>query len=424
VVVRRAIVLFAVAACGNDQRPPLIDEVDQEARATYPDLESLYQGDHGIYRGCGPNGGVCHNGNEFPNLDSMGSIVANIDIACNQKRDNGLELDDLCERRGDRVEIGGQKIEIAYLEPYDNNPTLAWRLVLREPPAVLPPADPMQVWRAVPDGVGGSIDVPFLPLSAAFIGYIDDPMEPSGRAILFGMHQGAEVQQIVLGFLQQSGLTRPDRLLYGDPNRNGTFGADLGGRLIKPGDPQKSYLLRRLTDPTMGPLMPRANCCSWTKASLRALWCWVDGLLPDASNATAPIDYDRCRSSPPVELLYPIPGESCEAQGLCPVEAVGGTGEPTFSSIYAEILTRRCAGQGCHDTEAPGGVDLRSVTAAYETLADRVVPGDPDASALVRRLTPALCESPCKTMPLDRPPLVAADVERIREWILRGAVDD
>ena len=82
----------------------------------------------------------------------------------------------------------------------------------------------------------------------------------------------------------------PTAIQLGDPNRNGTFGRALGGRLIAPGRPERSYLLKRLTDPSAGPIMPRANCCYWTKDSLRAVYCWIAGMRPDGSNATGPID--------------------------------------------------------------------------------------------------------------------------------------
>jgi hypothetical protein len=103
------------------------------------------------------------------------------------------------------------------------------------------------------------------------------------------------------------------------------------------------------------------------------------------------------------------------------VQAGAGTGEPTFPSIYAEILSARCSGDGCHDTGAPGGVDFRSATAAFETLSTRVVAGDPDTSLLYQRLDPALCTGDCKTMPLDRAVLPQAELDRIRQWILDGA---
>jgi hypothetical protein len=416
----RLAIAILLVACGGEKRVD-VDAIDAEARAKFPDLPALYDGEQGLYRGCGPNGGVCHNGNEFPNLDSLGSIVANIDIPCNQKREMGIEIDDMCERRGDRVQFGDEKVEIAYLEPWEGGPTVAWRMVLRHAPAMLAPqGEPMQVWRDIPGGG----EVEFVPLSIATVGYLADPDDPSGTSILLGLPQEPGPMQTVTAFFQESGTARPDRLHFGDPNRNHAFGADLGARLVKPGDPEKSYLLRRLVDPTMGPLMPRANCCSWTKASLRALWCWVDGLAPDGSNALEPIDYDTCRASPPVDLLYPEPGEMCEAQGLCPVQAGGGTGDATFASIYSEVLTRRCAGDGCHDTGAPGGVDLRTATAAFETLSARVVPGDPDASPAYRRLDPALCTGTCKVMPLDRPALAAAELARLRQRILDGAPEE
>lgn len=420
-------VLAALGACGGDKPPVTIDDADAEARALYPTLHELYDGEQGLYRGCGPNGGVCHNGNEYPNLSSIGSIVENIGDGCNKKRDKATEIHDLCERAGDRVVIAGEPIEIAYLEPYQDLPLVGWRLVLRDPPSQpLPPTGELfPVMRTVPDGLGGTTEQQLLPLAAAFVAYADDPDEPTGRAILFAQSGDPATAQFVASFLEESGLdSKADRIHFGDPNRNGTFGAELGGGVIVPGAPERSYLLRRLVDPTVGPLMPRANCCSWTRTALRALWCWVDGLAPDGANALDPIDYDTCGASPPIELLYPDPGPMCEAQGLCPVQAGAGTGEPTFASIYAEILSARCGGDGCHDTGAPGGVDLRSQTAAFETIAARVVAGDPDGSGFYRRLDPALCTGTCKTMPLGRAALTAEELGRIRTWISEGAVDN
>jgi hypothetical protein len=426
VVVRALVAIALLGACGGGDPPVKIDDADADARAQYPTLFEVYDGEHGLYRGCGPNGGVCHNGNEYPNLSSIGSILENIDGGCNKKRDKATDIHDLCERAGDRVVIAGQPIEIAYLEPYQDMPLVGWRLVLRDAPQSLPPTGELfPVLRQVPDGLGGMTEHELLPLGGAFAAYADDPEDASGRAILFAQHGDPGTAQFIASFLAESGLeSKADRIHFGDPNRNGTFGAELGGRLIKPGDPERSYLLRRLVDPTVGPLMPRANCCSWTRTSLRALWCWIDGLEADGANALDPIDYDGCRASPPVELLYPEPGPMCEAQGLCPVQAGAGTQEPTFASIYAEILSAKCSGDGCHDTGAPGGVDLRSQTAAFETITARVVAGDPDASGFYRRLDPALCTGPCTTMPLGRTPLGDDELARIRQWITDGAVDN
>jgi hypothetical protein len=154
------------------------------------------------------------------------------------------------------------------------------------------------------------------------------------------------------------------------------------------------------------------------------MWCWVAGLKPDASNAQQPIDYDRCPASPAIDLDYPDPGEGCEAAGHCPVVALGGTNEPTFPSIYTEVLVQRCSGDGCHDREPFGGnIDMRDEASAYKSLlAHDVIAGNPDASMLVQRLTPSACMPPmCAPMPLDRPALSEDDVDRIRAWIEMGA---
>jgi hypothetical protein len=214
----------------------------------------------------------------------------------------------------------------------------------------------------------------------------------------------------------------PVQISIGDPNRNGTYGAELGGKIIKPGDPQRSYLLRRLTDPNAGPLMPRANCCFWTKPALRALWCWVAGLDDTGANALAAIDYDSYPPSPAVDLLYPDPGPECESSGLCPIEAAGDPNEPTFPSIYTNILVPKCGGEGCHDREPAGYVDMRSEQAAYDTLLPKVVPGDPASSVLYQRLFDATCPAPCRTMPLGRPVLPDADRDLIGQWITDGAL--
>lgn len=427
----RALLIIIVAACGTNMTPPVvIDDTDTQARNTYPNLAALYDGEQGLYRGCGPNGGVCHNGNEFPNLDSLGSIVGNIGVPCNQKQDSGDRFHDMCERRGDLVELGNEtigfeRIEIGYFEPHETFGPQIWRMVLREAPTKLEAQsatykDPMPTFRRVPDGTGGEVEVPFVPLSLTHDIYQLDDADPTGRSILILLPTGPAFD-IVSGFLTESQLPRPDRFNIGDPNRNRTFGHDIGASLIKPGDPERSYLMRRLTDPTVGTLMPRANCCSWTRASVRALWCWIDGLAPDGSNAKDPIDYDACRTSPAVELIYPEPGPACEAQGLCPVSAGANSNDSTFASIYSEILTAKCAGGICHDTEAPNGVDFRSPEAAFESLSSRVVPGDPSASTLWKHLNPELCTDDCLVMPLGRSPLPSTDLDRIHAWITEGA---
>jgi hypothetical protein len=425
VVVKAGGVLAIVIAAGCGASPPVVE--DDEARALYPDLAALYGGDHGIYRGCAPNGGVCHNAREFPDLHTLGSIVDNIGRPCNAKRDRPEALHDLCERPGDALRIGDAALEIAWLEPAEGADPIsprAWRIHLREPVAAAPVAgDDLAIERDGAElfdlGEEPGVSAAIATDSAAVI-ELALPETPPGTE----NPEDPDFGTYVAGALVDAGRPNdPDSIQLGDSNRNGTFGAELGGRIIQPGDPARSYLMRRLLDPAAGPLMPRANCCFWTKAALRAMQCWIEGLRADGENALDPIDYDRCGPPPATELIYPDPGPACEAQGLCPVEALPGDGTD-FGSIYRDILVQRCAGAGCHNQEPVGGVDFATERAAYDTLAARVVPGDPAASLLYQRLSPELCTGTCKTMPLGREPLIEEERARIAAWIEAGALSE
>src|SRR5690349_7710499 len=127
-------VLFAivamVAACAPTTDP------DAEARAIYPDLAALYGGERGIYRGCAPSGGVCHNSQEFPDLHTVGAIVDNIGRSCNARRERPETIHDLCEPVADKLRLGGDAIDIAWIEPdpaADPVSPRAWTIHLREP---------------------------------------------------------------------------------------------------------------------------------------------------------------------------------------------------------------------------------------------------------------------------------------------------
>ena len=112
--------------------------------------------------------------------------------------------------------------------------------------------------------------------------------------------------------------------------------------------------------------------------------------------------------------------------------------EPTFSSIQREIFSStdaagRRACTNCHTNvgrNPAGGLNLlpdisygalinvASVTNAGQT---RVIPGNPDASILVRKLegTPGTSG---QRMPLGGPPyLTAGQIQIIRRWIELGA---
>ncbi len=99
-----------------------------------------------------------------------------------------------------------------------------------------------------------------------------------------------------------------------------------------------------------------------------------------------------------------------------------------FAAVEREILVPKCAGEGCHSGPEPaGGLDL-SAGRAYESLVGipsvrrperkRVVPGAPERSYLMERLTPG---GDTPKMPPGAAPLSAGEVARIRNWIAGGA---
>ena len=165
--------------------------------------------------------------------------------------------------------------------------------------------------------------------------------------------------------------------------------------IIKPGDPQRSYLLRRLTDPTAGPLMPRANCCFWTKPALRALWCWVAGLDADGTNALAPIDYDACPAvAAGRAALSRARPERARPRGMCPVErgAVAPTSRRSRRST-PRSSSRSAAATGCHDHEPRRRRRLpqRGRPRTRRSPTTRRRPAIRTSSLLYQRLDPATC---------------------------------
>jgi len=103
---------------------------------------------------------------------------------------------------------------------------------------------------------------------------------------------------------------------------------------------------------------------------------------------------------------------------------------PTLSTIQATIFNTSCAVSGCHRGDnAPLGLDL-SAGNAHSNLVNvnseevpnllRVDPGNPDDSYLVMKIegAPGIAGG---RMPLGRPPLSDAQIQRIRAWIEDGA---
>jgi len=117
---------------------------------------------------------------------------------------------------------------------------------------------------------------------------------------------------------------------------------------------------------------------------------------------------------------------AASAQSVSPTAIGGATDDPV--SYWREVrplLQARCV--GCHQpAKAKGGrvlVDHRSLLAASaDGHAAMVVPGQPDASALVDSVTAHDGLPPA--MPEKGAPLDTAEVELLRRWIAEGARDD
>lgn len=115
----------------------------------------------------------------------------------------------------------------------------------------------------------------------------------------------------------------------------------------------------------------------------------------------------------------------------------GNGGDPvdpsaTFTRVQNEIFTPTCANIGCHD---PLGQQSQLVLTAGRSYANivsrpsvempslmRVEPGNPDNSYLYRKITGAGITG--DRMPQGLPPLSAAQIRLVRDWIRRGAPND
>ena len=92
------------------------------------------------------------------------------------------------------------------------------------------------------------------------------------------------------------------------------------------------------------------------------------------------------------------------------------------------VLQEQC--QGCHQPAKRSGEYVMTPFAALvkggESGEAAIVPGKPEASNLVKMITPAKGKDgqDKAEMPKDQPPLAAAQIELISRWIREGAADD
>ena len=93
-----------------------------------------------------------------------------------------------------------------------------------------------------------------------------------------------------------------------------------------------------------------------------------------------------------------------------------GRPSPSFNADIAPILTNRCAIAKCHVVDGPHDIDLRT----YDTLIKGgdegaiVIAGDAMESEMVEEIAEG-------KMPPEGPPLDAAQIQLIIDWINEGA---
>ncbi len=131
------------------------------------------------------------------------------------------------------------------------------------------------------------------------------------------------------------------------------------------------------------------------------------------------------RSRHPVQFALAalfILGATCAVR-LVLADEVRKAGAVSFARQVEPILRANC--QGCHQPAKAHGSYSMTTYAALLAIGDSgeagIVPGSPDESELVRQITPRDGEA---NMPKDAPPLNAADIELIRQWIAEGAIDE
>ncbi len=104
----------------------------------------------------------------------------------------------------------------------------------------------------------------------------------------------------------------------------------------------------------------------------------------------------------------------------------------TFSRVQTEIFTPTCAVIGCHDTVShQSGLDL-SLGQSYVQIVNiastqvpslkRIAPNDPVNSYLLQKINGTATTG--NLMPPGTTPVPDAQINLVRDWILRGAPND
>lgn len=377
-------------------------EFVEEAKKEFPTYLDLHE--KVITRTCTPFANVCHNNKEYPDLRTPQSMLGLLGAPCNLDVEDPLNTFNGCEPTADTVRFTaggnvGWESRVAYVNfTTDMAGAVTSAVLYLDEPVPAGMLDPM-----VPE----SIEVLRTTDSGMLtVGAIDD-------AITYAAGVDA-IQVTGYAMLGDSAHTLlEDDLRGGDPNRDGTFGAD-GETMheLDPGNPWSSYMLQRLQGNVDGSPMPLANQ-PLTAAEVVAIACWIEGTDdPGGDSPYAEINYDGCDYA--AEFGEPDPDSGA-----------------TFTNHVAPILTARCATAGCHGEVAPAAdLDLTEDVARDNLFQmsiqnpdiPLVTPGNPTNSYLMTKLTGDGFSG--QQMPLGASPLSDAELDIVRLWISYGAPDD
>ncbi|MEX1368858.1 MAG: hypothetical protein AB1Z98_37365 [Nannocystaceae bacterium] len=401
------------------------NEVVLSAQARFPTGLDLHK--KVIWRTCTPNGGVCHNRKEYPDLHTPANFAEAFSAPCNVQPGEAGSVFDGCEQPGDRLRFGGpgesDEIEIGWLEQIAGE-SPEWSD--DAPPA--PDAPGLHIHLATP--LGGDRDsfygyANFIRTFVDEAGQVQESDYATFQTNWYRLGDGTHL----IGRVQEYQVDDVQELLsvgvvMGDANRNGTFGAQQGPpvSMLEPGDPIGSYLIGRMRgqmhgEQVPGSRMPLANA-PLSIDEMLALFCLVEGFPTggDSAMLSGPIDYNACSFTDNPEDLNLL-----------------GDGV-TWDKRIRLILEFNCG--GCHNPNDPqGGLTLMG-EGVYERLLEPsaqlpdmplISPGDPTNSYLYLKL---IGDDRISGLKMPYNPLTGegslgqAELADIETWIVNGAIED
>ena len=399
------------------------DDIVLEAQSNFRTGIELHQ--KVIWRTCTPNGGVCHNSKEFPDLRTPANFVNAFGTHCNVQYGEYQSVYDRCERPGDRLRLVGGginsgQVEIGWLESV---PGERWE------GEGLPPEDAPGFHIHLADPLPG--DQTEVYSTAEFERtFIND-----GKVEDFAFGEYSTLWYIMPGRTHLIGEVRQGQsdqvqdllsvgIVEGDANRNEVFGARENDPiyLLDPGSPETSYLIARLRGVMLGEeipgsRMPLANA-PFTIAEMLALFCLVEGFPAGGTEVDLArgIDYANCSYSDDPAGLNLL------GEGV------------TWSARISKILEFNCG--GCHGGNSPeAGLNLVGEDVYARLLEPStqmpempfITPGVPEESYLFLKLTGAdeIVGNPMPFNPLTgEGTLSEAEIADVLTWITNGAVEN